>query len=142
MNSVILKTATRLLFPLLLVFSVFLFFRGHNEPGGGFIGGLVGAAAFILFAIAFGTDITRRLLRVDPRIMVGWGLLFAFLSGIPALFYGSAFLTGQWSFPVLFGAKLHLGTPLIFDIGVYLVVVGFTLASIFALEEEDIIKLK
>ncbi|MFW6348343.1 MAG: Na+/H+ antiporter subunit B [Cyclonatronaceae bacterium] len=141
MNSLIFKTATRFLFPLLLVFSVFLFFRGHNEPGGGFIGGLVGAAAFVLFAIAFGTGVTRKLLRVEPRILVGWGLLFALVSGLPAMLSGSAFLTGLWSFPVVFGAKLHLGTPLIFDIGVYLVVVGFTLAAIFALEEEEIIKL-
>lgn len=137
MNSVILKTATRLLFPLLLVFSVFLFFRGHNEPGGGFIGGLVGAAAFVLFAIVFGTKLTRELLRLDPRVMVGWGLLFGLISGLPAMVYGSAFFTGQWAFPVINDVELHLGTPLIFDIGVYLVVVGFTLAVIFSLEEEE-----
>lgn len=137
MKSVILQTATRLLFPLLLIFSVFLFFRGHNEPGGGFIGGLVGAAAFVLFAVAFGTDITRKLLRMDPRVMVGWGLFFALVSGILSMTAGDSFFTGQWVFPILFGSELHVGTPLIFDIGVYLVVVGFTLAVIFALEEED-----
>ncbi|MCH8556816.1 MAG: Na+/H+ antiporter subunit B [Balneolia bacterium] len=137
MKSVILQTATRLLFPLLLIFSVFLFFRGHNEPGGGFIGGLVGAAAFVLFAVAFGTEITRKLLRMDPRVMVGWGLFFALLSGIMSMMAGDSFFTGQWVFPILFGSELHVGTPLIFDIGVYLVVVGFTLAVIFALEEED-----
>ncbi len=137
MNSVILKTAARLLFPLLLVFSIFLFFRGHNEPGGGFIGGLVGASAFVLFAIAFGTEVTRKLLRIDPRILIGWGLFFALVSGIMSMMAGDAFFTGQWIFPVLFGSEIHLGTPLIFDIGVYLVVVGFTLAVIFALEEEN-----
>lgn len=137
MNSMILRTATRLLFPLLLIFSVFLFFRGHNEPGGGFIGGLVGAAAFVLFAIAFGTEVTRRLLRMDPRVMVGWGLFLALVSGIMSMIAGDAFFTGQWALPVVFGNELHVGTPLIFDIGVYLVVVGFTLAVIFALEEED-----
>ncbi|MCC5933943.1 MAG: Na+/H+ antiporter subunit B [Candidatus Cyclonatronum sp.] len=137
MNSVILKTATRLLFPLLLIFSVFLFFRGHNEPGGGFIGGLVGASAFVLFAITFGTEVTRRLLRMDPRVMVGWGLFLALVSGIMSMIAGDAFFTGQWALPVVFGNELHVGTPLIFDIGVYLVVVGFTLAVIFALEEED-----
>ncbi|AXI99902.1 multisubunit sodium/proton antiporter, MrpB subunit [Cyclonatronum proteinivorum] len=137
MNSMILRTATRLLFPLLLIFSVFLFFRGHNEPGGGFIGGLVGAAAFVLFAIAFGTEVTRKLLRMDPRVMVGWGLFLALVSGIMSMIAGDAFFTGQWALPVVFGNELHVGTPLIFDIGVYLVVVGFTLAVIFALEEED-----
>lgn len=137
MNSMILQTATRLLFPLLLIFSVFLFFRGHNEPGGGFIGGLVGAAAFVLFAIAFGTEVTRRLLRMDPRVMVGWGLFLALVSGIMSMIAGDAFFTGQWTLPIVFGNELHVGTPLIFDIGVYLVVVGFTLAVIFALEEEN-----
>ena len=136
MKSIILQTTTRLLFPLLLVFSVFLFFRGHNEPGGGFIGGLVGAAAFILFAIAYGPEVSRKLLRFDPRILVGLGLFFAAISGVWSMVAGDAFLTGQWTFPLLFGAELHLGTPLIFDIGVYLAVVGFTLAAIFALEEE------
>jgi len=137
MNSLILKTATRIIFPILLLFSIFLFLRGHNEPGGGFIGGLVGAAAFILFAVAYGTEITKKLLRIDPKVMVGSGLFFAALSGVISMIAGDAFLTGQWVFPVIGETELHLGTPLIFDIGVYLVVVGFTLAAIFALEEEE-----
>lgn len=136
MNSLILNTATRLLFGMLLLFSVFLFFRGHNEPGGGFIGGLIGASAFVLFAVAYGAEKTREILRVDPKTLLGWGLLFGALSGVIAFFQGSAFLTGVWIFPTVFGSKLHLGTPLIFDIGVYLVVVGFTLGVILSLEEE------
>jgi multicomponent Na+:H+ antiporter subunit B len=136
MNSLILNTATRLLFGLLLMFSVFLFFRGHNEPGGGFIGGLIGASAFVLFAVAYGAEKTRTILRVDPKTLLGWGLIFAALSGIIAFFGGDSFLTGVWIFPTLFGSKLHLGTPLIFDIGVYLVVLGFTLGVILSLEEE------
>lgn len=136
MNSLILKTATRLLFALLLLFSLFLFFRGHNEPGGGFIGGLIGAGAFTLFAVAYGPAKSREILRVQPRLLLGLGLLFAAASGIIAMFTGQPFLTGAWTFPILFGAELHLGSPLIFDIGVYLVVVGFTLAVIFSLEEE------
>jgi len=138
MNSLILKTATRILFPTLLIFSIFLFLRGHNEPGGGFIGGLVGAAAFILFAVAYGTNVTKELLRMDPKIMVGLGLFLGAFSGIISMFAGDPFLTGQWLLPVVGGNELHIGTPLIFDIGVYLVVVGFTLAAIFALEEEEV----
>lgn len=136
MNSLILRTATRLLFALLLVFSVFLFFRGHNEPGGGFIGGLIGATAFVLFSIAFGVDKAREILRLKPRVLMGLGLLFAAASGIIPMILGIPFLTGVWTMPTIFGSELHLGTPLIFDIGVYLVVVGFTLAVIFSLEEE------
>lgn len=136
MKSLILQTATKLLFPLLLLFSVFLFLRGHNDPGGGFIGGLVGAAAFALFAISSGTDKARKLLRINPTFMIGLGLFAAILSGVISVMAGTPFLTGQWVFPVVFGANLHLGSPILFDIGVYLVVVGFTLAVIFSLEEE------
>ncbi len=136
-ESLIFQTAAKFLFPLLLVFSFFLFIRGHNEPGGGFIGGLVGAGAFVLFAVAYGTEITRKLLRIDPNVMIGWGIFFGVLSGIISMIAGTPFLTGEWIFPVIGDTELHLGTPLIFDIGVYLVVVGFTLAVIFSLEEES-----
>lgn len=136
MNSLILRTATRLLFALLLIFSIFLFFRGHNEPGGGFIGGLVGASAFALFGVAFGPAKAREILKLKPRVMMGLGLLFAAGSGVISILLGTPFLTGAWVFPTVFGTELHLGSPLIFDIGVYLVVVGFTLAVIFSLEEE------
>ena len=135
-NSLILRTATKLLFGLLLIFSVFLFLRGHNEPGGGFIGGLVGATAFALFAIAYGPAKTREILKLEPQIMIGLGLLFALASGVISMILGTPFLTGAWIFPIIGGTELHLGSPLIFDIGVYLVVVGFTLGVIFSLEEE------
>lgn len=137
MKSLILKTISGLLFALLLLISIYLFIRGHNEPGGGFIGGLVGAGAFVLFIIAYGPADARRILRFDPKSLIGWGLLFAALSGIISMVFGKAYLTGMWTMPVLFGTELHLGTPLIFDIGVYLVVIGFTLAVIYSLEEES-----
>lgn len=137
MNSLILRTATKLLFGLLLIFSIFLFFRGHNEPGGGFIGGLVGATAFALFAIAYGSAKAREILRADPTVLIGLGLIFAAGSGIISIILGTPFLTGAWVFPIIGGTELHLGSPLIFDIGVYLVVVGFTLGVIFSLEEEQ-----
>ncbi|MEX0780136.1 MAG: Na+/H+ antiporter subunit B [Balneolales bacterium] len=137
MKSLILKTISGLLFALLLLISVFLFIRGHNDPGGGFIGGLVGAGAFVLFIIAYGPDDARRILRFDPKTLIGWGLLFAAVSGIISLMFGSSYLTGLWLTPVVFGNELHLGTPLIFDTGVYLVVIGFTLTVIYSLEEES-----
>jgi multicomponent Na+:H+ antiporter subunit B len=137
MKSLILQTAAKLLFPLLLLFSVFLFLRGHNDPGGGFIGGLIGAAAFALFAISNGTEVARRLLRIDPTFLIGLGLLFAIASGIISVIAGTPYLTGQWAFPVILGTEVELGSPILFDIGVYLVVVGFTLAVIFSLEEEE-----
>ena len=137
MLSLILSTATRFLMPLLLLFSVFILFRGHNKPGGGFIGGLVAAAAFSLYALAYDTDSARHVLRVPPHVLIGVGLLLALASGVISLATGSPFMTGQWGDLNLPGVgKVHLGTPLIFDIGVFLVVIGVALMDVFSLAEE------
>jgi multicomponent Na+:H+ antiporter subunit B len=135
MHSLILATAIRLLLPLLLLFSLFLLLRGHNEPGGGFVGGLVVAAAFALYTLAHGEKEGRRMLRVDPLRLVAVGLLTAMTSGLLPLLAGLPFLTSIWSSvpaPVIG----HAGTPLLFDTGVYLVVAGMALLIIFTLMEE------
>ena len=88
MKSLILRTATRFLMPLLLLFAVFLLLRGHNEPGGGFVGGLVVSAAFVLYAIAYGVDAGRRALLVDPSTLLSVGLLVALVSAIPGVLLG------------------------------------------------------
>ena len=136
MHSIILSTATRYLLPLLLMFSIFLLLRGHNEPGGGFVGGLVAAAALTLYALALGLRPARQVLEVDPRTLISFGLLAAAVSGLPALFGNMDFMTGLWggqALPVIG----KLGTPLLFDVGVYLVVTGITLTIIFALLENQ-----
>ena len=138
MISLILRTTTRYLTPLLLIFSVFLFWRGHNQPGGGFAGGLVAAAPFALFSIAFGAAEARRVLYVEPHVLIGTGLLTAMTSGVIGLLGGNPFLTGAWGYLRLPGIDpLDIGTPLLFDLGVYLVVIGVTLSIIFALEEAE-----
>lgn len=134
MNSVILRTGTRLMLALLLLESVFLLLRGHNMPGGGFIGGLVAAAAFALYGIAYGVEDARYILRVSPQQLIGAGLLTSLASGLFALFSTDTFLAGQWLTLDIAGG-LKLGTPLLFDLGVYLVVVGITLMMIFSFEE-------
>lgn len=135
MNSLIFTTATRYLLPLLLLFSVFLLLRGHNEPGGGFVGGLIAASAFALYAIAADVTTARETLRVDTRTLIGAGLLVAVGSGSLGLLLGAPFLTGYWS-DVTLPAVGKLGTPLMFDVGVYLVVIGIALTIIFSLMEE------
>ena len=137
-NSIILNAATRLLVALLLLFSVFMLLRGHNLPGGGFIGGLIGATGFILFAIAQGASATREALRVEPQNIAMVGLGIALCAGGYAAFFGEAFFTGQWWF---IGATeddkgLPISSVLVFDIGVYLVVFGSILTLVLALEEE------
>ena len=131
-NSPIFRTAARLLMPLLLLFAVFLLLRGHNEPGGGFVGGLVAAAAFALYAIAFGVKRARQALLVKPMTLLGAGLLIALFSGLPAVLRGQPFLTALWA-----RGPLPLGTPALFDVGVFLVVAGVVLMMIFSLAEES-----
>jgi multicomponent Na+:H+ antiporter subunit B len=137
MTSLILSTAARYLLPLLLLFSLFILIRGHNEPGGGFIGGLVAAAAFALNAIAFDARSTRRTLRIDPRMLIPAGLSIALVSGIIPLFSGDSFMTGKWFSIFVPGLEqLDIGTPLLFDCGVYLLVLGVALTMILTLTEE------
>jgi multicomponent Na+:H+ antiporter subunit B len=135
MPSLILRTTTRLLLPLLLVFSVFLLLRGHNAPGGGFVGGLVAATAFVLYALASGVDAARQALGVDPKRLVALGLLVALVAGCIALAAERPFLTGLWlagAWPVVG----KIGTPVVFDGGVYMLVAGITLTIVFALMDE------
>ena len=135
MTSSILQTATRLLMPLLLLFAVFLLLRGHNQPGGGFVGGLVVAASFVLYAIAFGVDAARRALLVRPSTLLGVGLLVAFLSGVPGVLAGQAFMTAIWTTVAAGSVATAVGTPLVFDIGVFIAVIGVVLTIVFTLAE-------
>jgi multicomponent Na+:H+ antiporter subunit B len=133
-NALVLQTTSRLLVVLLVVFSVLVLIRGHNEPGGGFIGGLLCGLAFASHALSFGIRQTRRLMKIDPYHLLGVGLLMAAGSGVFALLLGQPFMTGQWWATVPGVGKV--GTVLIFDIGVYLVVLGTTLLLLIGLMGE------
>lgn len=128
MNSLILRAATRVLMPLLLLFALFMLLRGHNEPGGGFVAGLVVAAAFALQAFAFGVPAARRGLRVEPEKLLGAGLLVALCTGLSAVAAGQPFLSSMW-----WGG---FGSPFVFDFGVFLVVIGVVLTMTFTLAED------
>jgi multicomponent Na+:H+ antiporter subunit B len=133
MNSLILSTATRFLAPLIVLISIFVLLRGHNEPGGGFIGGLLGAIAFALIEKARGVAAARRAMRVDPMALAGVGLGCCLAGGLwGGAVYGD-FLRGVWPFYEEYG--LPIGSILLFDVGVYLAVVGFVTAILFSLEE-------
>mgnify|MGYP001147307932 CR=1 FL=1 len=136
MYSLILSTATRAIFPLMLIFSVFMLIRGHNEPGGGFVGGLVAATAYSLVALTGGVESARKLLPARPEVLVGTGLLAALASGLLSLAAGRPFMTGLWGetpLPVI-GKP---GTPVLFDTGVYVTVLGIVLLILLTLQEED-----
>jgi multicomponent Na+:H+ antiporter subunit B len=131
MTPLILRTGTRVLMPLLLLFGFFLLQRGHNAPGGGFSAGLVVAAAYALHSFAFGIAAARRALLADPSRLIGIGLLLALGSGLLPVGFERNFLTSLWVYP-----ELGIGTPLLFDIGVFLVVVGVVVTITFTLAEE------
>jgi multicomponent Na+:H+ antiporter subunit B len=134
-SSSILQTASRFLMPLLLLFALFLLLRGHNEPGGGFVGGLVVAAAFVLYAIAYGVAAGRRALLMEPSTLLGAGLLVAVGSGVPAVLLGLPFMTAVWTTIGVGPGALDVGTPLVFDVGVFLAVIGVVLTIVFTLAE-------
>jgi multicomponent Na+:H+ antiporter subunit B len=135
-RSSILATAVRYLLPLQLLFAFFVLARGHNEPGGGFIAGLVVAAAFALYAIAEDVAAVRAIMRFSPRTFIAAGLLVALASTLPALLANKPFMTGLWS-SVQIPVIGKLGTPFLFDVGVFLTVVGVTLLIILSLMEPD-----
>jgi len=137
MNPLLLRTATRYLLPLLVLYSVFLLAEGHHRPGGGFVGALVAAAAVALCALAYDVPTARRILRIEPPRLIRCGLLVIAVSGLWGLVRGEPFLTGAWAtLPLPGGQSLALGTPLLFDAGVYLSVIGVALMILLTLAED------
>jgi len=137
MNTLIFRTVAPFLTALMLLFSIFVLLRGHNEPGGGFIGGLIAASAFAMYGIAFGVQAVRRALWFHPMSIAGAGLLLSTLSGLISVIFGVPFMTGLWIYPEIFGVEVPLATVISFDVGVYLVVVGSITSIALALEERE-----
>lgn len=134
-DSFIFRTVVRFLFFLINVLAVYLLLRGHNLPGGGFIGGLASGISVVLLGLALGVEELHRVLRLDSVRVAVAGLVVATLTGTAPLVVGRPFLehfqfhlTGV---PLL--GEVHVGTPLLFDVGVFLVVVGVTCKIIFVL---------
>jgi multicomponent Na+:H+ antiporter subunit B len=134
MKSLIFQTAARFLIPLLLLFSIFTLLRGHNLPGGGFAGGLLAAIAVALYIFAWDAGAAKRAIPVDPHFLIGAGLAIAIASGFAGMAAGEPFLTGQWT---VLGKETHVGTPLLFDVGVYLVVFGACVMMLYSLMERE-----
>jgi multicomponent Na+:H+ antiporter subunit B len=130
-TSFIMNASARYVLWACVALSLFVLLRGHNEPGGGFIGGLIGALGFVFHGLARGEAATRAVLRLQPLTWAGIGLLCGILAGLPAMLaFGAPFLTQQWI------AGTPVGTTVLFDLGVYLVVLGFALAFVLPFMEE------
>ncbi|MER2999466.1 MnhB domain-containing protein [Pontibacter populi] len=180
MRTIILATAIRLLIPVFQVFSLYILFRGHNHPGGGFIGGLIGSIGFILYVMTYGSKQTlkhylkltlivgkeidhytrsrynyhmqrvnamhrrklasewkweHRMMQIEPIYIIATGLLLAATSGFLGFFTQGPYMSSLWAdfvIPVI-GKP---GTPILFDIGVYLLVLGIVLKITFVMSEE------
>ncbi len=136
MNSVILRTGAAFLLPLLVVVSLVILLRGHNEPGGGFVGGLTSAAGFLLYMLAFGVPAARSMLRVSPLSILTFGLAVTLGSGLVSTLGSDPLFAARWTdLEPIEGVKV--GTPLLFDIGVYLVVTGSVLLMLFTIAERE-----
>ncbi|WP_018901186.1 Na(+)/H(+) antiporter subunit B [Rhizobium sp. 2MFCol3.1] len=138
MNTLISRTIAPVLTALMLLFSVFVLLRGHNEPGGGFIGGLIAASALAIFGIIRGTGAVRRAIVFHPLSIAGAGLLMSSLAGLISILFAVPFMTGLWIYPRIAGVEVPLSSVMLFDIGVYLVVVGAVTSIALSLEEREV----
>jgi multicomponent K+:H+ antiporter subunit A len=137
MSTTVLLQAARLLVPLALIVSAYVFFKGHQMPGGGFVGGLIASVALILYRMCAAGDALRGLLPVRERTLIAWGLMLAAATGAAALLAGLPFLTSNNGYLPLPGERsYHWATVMFFDAGVFLVVVGVTVGLIDVLSRE------
>jgi len=133
-DSIILESLARIAFFFLNIFAIYLMLRGHNLPGGGFIAGLVTAISFILLAMALGLGAIRRILKIDPALVGICGLGLAALTAAAPMFFGEPFFTHHmfhFHLPVV--GEIEMGTTLLFDLGVYFVVVGVSVKIVLTL---------
>ena len=138
MNSFILQIAAKHIRWLMLLFAIIALFRGHNYPGGGFIGGLIAALGIMFSGFAYNSKKARNMLRIQPEVYIAMGLMMSLLSILPSVIKKTTLMTAIWlqlPLPVL--GDLKLGTPLLFDIGVFFTVIGVTILFFFSLTQKE-----
>ncbi|MDF9759075.1 multicomponent Na+:H+ antiporter subunit B [Peribacillus simplex] len=137
-NDLILQTVTKVAAFVILLFAVAIFLGGHYSPGGGFVGGLMTSAAIVLLLLAFDIKTVAGILPIDYKLMIGSGLLISSLTVAGGLFFGVPLMTHVYHYidlPLLGHISLH--TAVLFDLGVYLVVVGVTMTIIQTIGESE-----
>jgi multicomponent K+:H+ antiporter subunit A len=140
-HPIILQNLSRLLFPLMLLFAAFVFIRGHNLPGGGFIAGLITMLAIILQYLSNGIAWTSKRIGPDMHQMIGAGLMFAIGTGLVAVALGYPFLTSAFTYlkwPIV--GKFEVASAMMFDLGVFLVVVGSTVMILVELGKFNLLQ--
>ena len=133
MNAYLLQIAEKYVRWFLLIIALIALLRGHNLPGGGFIGGLLAALSVVFRGLAYNPQYAREKLFISPENYMGLGLLFIILSLLPALFFSEPFMTGYWlKIELTPDLVLKPGTPFLFDVGVFFSVIGVTLTFLFS----------
>ncbi|PSL32907.1 multisubunit sodium/proton antiporter MrpB subunit [Planomicrobium soli] len=137
-NDVMLQTATKVVTFIILMFAVHIFFAGHYTPGGGFVGGLLTTSAIVLLMLAFDVKTVKKILPINYVIMTAVGLLIAIATAAASIIFDVPFFTHAYDYfdLPLFG-KTSLHSAMLFDAGVYLVVVGVTMTIIQTIGEDE-----
>ena len=136
-NDILLTAVSKIAVLIILTFSIDLFFSGHHNPGGGFIGGLGIASSLVLMYLTFGTEAVNKLIPVDFKTVAAIGVLIAVLPGAGSFLFDAPFLSqtyGYFELPIL--GKTELATALIFDTGVALAVIGSAVTIILSISED------
>ncbi len=134
MRNIILEKIARLFLRVMAILAILLLTRGHNNPGGGFIAGIIFSTGFILYGIVFGSARIEDILYFHSRKWMGVGLMLVFIAAILPIFWRLPPLTGIWyigQFPLI--GDLHLGTPLLFDTGIFIAVTGVILSIVITI---------
>lgn len=138
MNSILLQIASKYIKGLLVLFAIIALLRGHNYPGGGFIGGLIASLSVIYYSLAFNPKQVRDQLLIQPHLYIVFGLSSVLISFLPSIIQQLALMKGVWlKLQIPFFGILKLGTPFVFDIGVFLTVIGVTFLFYFSLTKAE-----
>ncbi len=138
MNSIILQIAAKYIKGLLVAFAIIALLRGHNYPGGGFIGGLIASLSVVYYSLAYNAKQVREKLLIQPHIYIAFGLLTVLISFLPSIISNLALMKGVWlKLQIPFIGIIKLGTPFVFDIGVFLTVIGVTFLFYFSLTKAE-----
>lgn len=136
MNSAILQIASKYIVAILITFGIIALFRGHNSPGGGFIGGLLVGLAIVYKGFAFTPEQVYLSLKIKPQVYIAIGLFLILLSVVPSIVVEAEIMTALWmKVTLLQEAELKLGTPILFDLGVFFIVIGVVLSFMFSIHK-------
>lgn len=135
-NDMLLHSITKISTFIILTFSIYLFFAGHHNPGGGFIGGLVTASVIVLLFLAYDVETVKIYIPIDFKMMTALGVILAVLTGMGSFIFDAPFLSQTFGyFDIPFFGNVELATAVLFDVGVAMAVIGTAVTIILSISE-------